>query len=150
MATIEKFEDIEAWKLARVQALEVFKLTQKESFGKDFALKNQMNNAAGSAMDNIAEGFERSANGEFQYFLCVAKGSNGEVRSQLYRVFDRGYCSQNEFDEFQARNTMIGGKVNNLSKYLSQSQFKGQRYNKKPKIGKGDSSNPTEDFDPEV
>ena len=51
MATINKFEDIEAWKLARVQALEVSKLTQKESFGKDISLKNQMNNAAGSAMD---------------------------------------------------------------------------------------------------
>ena len=79
MATISNFEDLEIWQLARQQAIDIYHLYITEPFSKDWELKNQVNAASGSVMDNIAEGFERSGNKEFINFLLIAKGSNGEV-----------------------------------------------------------------------
>ena len=83
MSTIVNFEDLEIWQMARQQALDIHQVYIQELFSKDWELKNQMNAASGSVMDNIAEGFERSGNKEFSNFLLISKGSNGEVRSQL-------------------------------------------------------------------
>ena len=80
MATVSNFEDLEIWQLARQQAIDIYHLYSKEPFSKDWELKNQINSASGSVMDNIAEGFERLGNKEFVNFLLIAKGSNGEVR----------------------------------------------------------------------
>lgn len=88
------FEDLEIWQLAREQAKEIYKLCQTGNFSKDFELKDQIRASAGSVMDNIAEGFESFSNKEFCQFLVIAKGSNGEARSQLYRAFDRNYISE--------------------------------------------------------
>jgi len=128
MATINRFEDLEIWQLAREQAKDIFVLLSRATFAKDFKLKDQMNASSGSVMDNIAEGFERSANGEFTYFLGVSKGSNGELKSQLYRSFDRNYLTQDELDLMFKRNTLIGNMTNNLMNYLGESPIKGQRY----------------------
>jgi four helix bundle protein len=78
MATITAFEDLKIWQRARAFSLNVYHLTMKGSFSKDWALKNQINEATGSIMDNIAEGFEREGNREFINFLSYAKGSSGE------------------------------------------------------------------------
>ena len=59
MATIKKFEDIPIWQDARALSLRVYQITQNERFSKDFKLRDQIRSAAGSVMDNIAEGFER-------------------------------------------------------------------------------------------
>jgi len=83
MATISSFEEMEICQLARKQANDLYEIYIQGSFAKDFELRNQINASSGSVMDNIAEGFERSGNKEFFNFLVVAKGSNGEVRSQL-------------------------------------------------------------------
>lgn len=83
MSTVSQFEDLEIWKLARQQSIDIWKEYQRESFCKDWELRNQINASSGSVMDNIAEGFERSGNREFCNFLIIAKASNGEVRSQL-------------------------------------------------------------------
>jgi len=79
MATFKSFEEIEAWKLARELSKLVYKVTVKGEFAKDFGFKNQMRNAAGSSMDNIAEGYERDGTKEFINFLSISKGSAGEV-----------------------------------------------------------------------
>src|SRR5437870_6461434 len=81
---IKHFEDLEVWKEARRLTRQVYRLTKDSRFSKDFGLSNQMQRAAVSIMSNIAEGFERGGNQEFIQFLYVAKGSCGEVRSQLY------------------------------------------------------------------
>ncbi|MEP7375067.1 MAG: four helix bundle protein [Chitinophagaceae bacterium] len=86
MATITKFEDLETWQLARLQTNDFDKLVETTSLAKDFELRNQMNASSGSVMDCIAEGFERSGNNEFKNFLIIAKGSNGEFRSQYIQM----------------------------------------------------------------
>jgi four helix bundle protein len=96
MATIKSFEEIEAWRKARLFSKEIFELTQGGSFSRDFALRDQINRSSGSIMDNIAEGFERGGTKEFIQFLSIAKGSAGEVRSQLYRAHDRNHIDNNK------------------------------------------------------
>src|SRR5262249_26484266 len=98
MATIEKFEDIEAWKLARRVSNLVYEASSQEKFCRDFALVNQIRRASISILSNIAEGFERQGNKEFLQFLAVAKGSCGEVRSQLYIALDQNYIERVTFD----------------------------------------------------
>lgn len=88
MATIKIFEDLEIWKLSRQLCQVVFDFTKREIFSKDYKLVNQINGASGSVMDNIAEGFDRGSRNDFVKFLCIAKGSSGEVKSQLYRAHD--------------------------------------------------------------
>lgn len=73
MATITKFEDLEIWQIARQQANDIYILYNKEPFNKDIELRNQINSASGSVMDNIAEGFDRSGNKEFSNFLLLQK-----------------------------------------------------------------------------
>src|SRR4051812_24547837 len=99
MARIEKFEDIEAWRLARKAANLIYDVTSVEPFSRDFALVNQMRRASISTLSNIAEGFEREGNKEFVQFLAVAKGSCGEVRAQLYIASDRDYIDERKFHE---------------------------------------------------
>lgn len=131
MATITKFEDLEIWQLSRFQTNDFNKLVETTFLTKDFELRNQMNASSGSVMDCIAEGFERSGNSEFKNFLVIAKGSNGEFRSQLYRCFDRKYLSQEKFDELYAKNVILGNKIMSFIIYLQNSSFKGQRYKTK-------------------
>jgi len=99
MATIKRFEDISAWQKARELSKEIYAITKIGRFSKDYELKGQILKASGSIMDNIAEGFERGGKGEFIQFLGIAKGSCGEVRSQLYRALDREYIDKEKFNE---------------------------------------------------
>src|SRR5262245_46565236 len=98
MATVSRFEDLVAWQKARLLTSEIYRVTATGYFGRDFGLRDQIRRAAVSAMSNVAEGFERSRSGEFCHYLLIAKGSCGEVRSQLYVAFDIGYLTEEEFD----------------------------------------------------
>ena len=131
MATITKFEDLEIWQLARVQTNDFDVLVETTPLGKNYELRNQMDASSGSVMDCIAEGFDRSGNSEFKNFLIIAKGSNAEFRSQLYRCLDRKHIVKEKFDELQVKNIMIGNKLMSFITYLQNSSFKGQRYKSK-------------------
>jgi four helix bundle protein len=96
---IERFEDIEAWQLARVSTRKVYQLTNKPPFSKDYGLKNQIQNAAGSSMHNIAEGFDSETNPDFIRFLGYAQRSCTEVQSELYVALDEKYISTDDFNE---------------------------------------------------
>jgi four helix bundle protein len=128
MATIKRFEDIEAWQKARLLAKEIFIISRETELAKDFRLRDQINAAAGSTMDNIAEGFERGGRAELLNFLTIAKGSNAEVKSQLYRLLDRGYITQTKFDELYKVADDIGSMIGGWMNYLNQSEIKGRKF----------------------
>ena len=106
-------------------------LTEKERFSREWALRNQIRSASGSVMDCIAEGFERGNNNEFRYFLGVAKGSCGEVRSQSYRALDYGFVTQDEFERLQQVVTQTSMALQGLVAYLGKTNLRGTRYREK-------------------
>ncbi|MEK6154489.1 four helix bundle protein [Flavobacteriaceae bacterium 3-367] len=130
MATIEKFEDLEIWQLAREICDDMFKLIQSTSLGNDYALRDQINRSSGSVMDNIAEGFERNGNKEFIQFLSISKASCGELRSQLYRALDRKYLGKALFEKYLEKLMLESKKISSFIKYLNQSEYKGSKYNR--------------------
>jgi four helix bundle protein len=132
MATIRSFEELEVWKKSRMISTEIFKATMSESFFKDFGLKDQINRASGSIMDNIAEGFERGGRKEFIQFLSYAKGSSGEVKSQLYRALDRKHINEETFQKFQDQISEIGKMLAGLISYLNKTTVEGTKRLKEP------------------
>ena len=118
---IDRFEDIEAWQLARELTRKVYQLTKKPKFSKDFGLINQIRSAAGSSMHNIAEGFDSKTNPDFIRFLGYAQRSCTEVQSELYVALDEEYISPDEFSETYEMagrtHAAIRGFINYLKKY---------------------------------
>ncbi len=94
---IRKFEDIQAWQLARGMTKRIYALTKQSNFSKDFGLKDQIRRAAGSSMHNIAEGFDAGSNKEFIRFLRYAKRSCTEIQSELYIALDEAYITKKIF-----------------------------------------------------
>jgi len=118
---IERFEDIEAWQLARELARKIYTLTKNAMFAKDFGLRGQIQDAAGSSMHNIAEGFDSESNAEFIRCLRYAKRSCTEVQSELYMAMDQQYITEAEFHnvyEHAGRTrAAIRGFINYLTNY---------------------------------
>src|SRR5689334_21195060 len=128
MASIQRFEEIEAWQKGRELTRSIYRLTSRAEFARDFTLKDQIKRAAISITSNIAEGFERGGNREFLQFLATAKGSASELKSQLYAAPDARYITQREFDEtYHLAHSVIlllGGFI----KYLQQSDLRGRKF----------------------
>lgn len=112
---IDRFEDIIAWQKARELAKEVYLVFENS---KDFGFRDQIQRASVSVMNNIAEGFERRSNKEFAYFLGVAKGSCGEVRSMIILARDINKINDNEYDKLfnlsEEVSKMIAGLIKKL------------------------------------
>lgn len=128
MATIKRFEEMEVWQIARELCKKVYQLSTKGIFAKDFGLRNQINDAAGSAMDNIAEGFGRAGKYEFTQFLGISNGSACEVKSQLYRALDKKYITQQEFDETYNIADTLNNKLGSFMNYLNKTELKGEKF----------------------
>jgi len=119
MAMIQRFEDIQAWQEARKLVKMVYSLTNKDSFSKDFGMRDQIRRASVSVMANIAEGFDCESKVEFARFLGIARRSAVEVQSILYAALDTGYINNDEFNLYyeQARKTkaLTGGFKRSLT-----------------------------------
>ena len=111
-----KFEDIEAWKLARELVKEIYQLTSVGAFSKDWGLRDQIQRAVVSIGSNIAEGHGRRGNKEMVKFLWIAKGSASEVQSQLYSACDLGYLTRQQFDLLYNKVNIVQVKIYNLIK----------------------------------
>jgi len=111
----QRFEDIIVWQKAKVLVLEIYR-----SFAslKDYGFRDQVQRAAVSIMNNIAEGYERQGDKEFAKFLYIAKGSCGEVRSMLHLALDLGYIDQPRRNDLQNQtieiSRMLGGFIKKL------------------------------------
>lgn len=128
MARIERFEDIEAWKKARLLTKSIHHATNTGRFAKDFALKDQIRRATVSTMSNIAEGFERGGDQEFIQHLAMAKGSCGEVRSQLYVALDQNYINENEFKQLNQDAELISRMIAGFMAYPQKSPLRGSKF----------------------
>jgi len=99
---ITRFEDIVAWQQARILVREIYELTTRPQFARDYGLSDQIRRAAVSSMSNIVEGFERYSPRENLQYLSIARASSAEVRSLLYVALDVGYIDENDFERLMA------------------------------------------------
>ena len=118
MATARQFEDLNFWQDARLLVGSVYAASKARTFGQDFGLRDQIRRAAVSTMSNIAEGFERGSRKEFIQFLNIAKGSNGEVRSQLCVALDQKYIGETEFVTLRESAVTLSKKLSAFIRYL--------------------------------
>ena len=121
MTTIKNFEDLIAWQKARELAGNVYELTRRDKFSRDFGLRDQIQRAAGSVMHNIAEGFESGSDPEFVRFLKMARRSAGEVQSQLYLALDVYYITEEERQKAHILATEVKRLINGMMTYLRKS-----------------------------
>lgn len=116
--TVTRFEDPVAWQKARILTVDIYRLTRSSAFSGDRALASQLQRASVSVMSNIAEGFERTNQGDYHRFLIMAKGSCGEIRAQLYVALDVGYIQEREFAQLSLQATevsrVIGGLIRSV------------------------------------
>ena len=112
---IQKFEEILSWQKSKDLAIFVYK-SFKDC--RDFAFRDQLQRAIISISNNIAEGFERGGDKELKYFLYVAKGSCGEVRSMSYIALELGYVNKEEFEQIYSSTNeisrLLGGFIKKL------------------------------------
>ena len=125
----EKFEDFIVWQQARELVGLIYAQTRSGDFAKDYGLKDQIQRAAVSIPSNIAEGYERNSNRELLRFLYIAKGSAGEVRSQLYTALDLKYLAQDVCEDLMMRVKRISAGLFKWIRSVQQSGFNGVRYN---------------------
>ena len=118
MATIKNFEELEVWKLAMELCTEVYSLTNTELFSKDFALKDQIRRSAISIPSNISEGYEREGINQFVYFLVIAKGSCGELRTQLKIANTLNYINEKEYNTLNEKSLSTSKQLAGFIKYL--------------------------------
>jgi four helix bundle protein len=136
MPRIERFEDLEVWKKSREMTKAVYLVTSSGNFSRDLSLKGQIRGSSVSSMSNIAEGFERGGDRQFLQFLAMAKGSTGEVRSQLYVALDAGYyLSQSEFDEIYRLAGETSRLIGGLMRYLKSAEPSGPKSPKSQERG---------------
>jgi four helix bundle protein len=119
---ITKFEDLKIWQIALKITKEIYEITNKKEFSKDFSLRDQIRRAIISVSSNIVEGFEKNNNNEFIRFLKIAKGSIGEVRNQLYIALAVKYIDQDEFDKLNNELIELANQVGKLISYLEKNK----------------------------
>lgn len=120
MATITRFEEIQAWQTARELTSVIYEISNKGAFARDFGLRDQIRRAAVSIMSNIAEGFESRTRALFVDYLGRAKASAGEVRAQLYVALDVDYIDLEEFKRLQLLIEKCSGQLSKFISYLEQ------------------------------
>lgn len=122
MAGAKGFEELEVWQVARKHCKEIYEVTNQPAVSQDFGFRDQIRRSAVSILSNISEGFERKGEKQFSYFLGIAKGSAGELRSQLYIALDLNYITVAEFEKLSASVTSISKMLYGLMNYIKEKQ----------------------------
>jgi four helix bundle protein len=124
MASIERFEDLDLWKDAVKMSVLIYKITEEGKMARDFSARDQLRRAAISVSNNIAEGFEYNNNKAFVWFLMYAKGSAGELRSQLFVLKEAGIIEENKFHPLWENALKLSRSIEGFRKYLRDSRNK--------------------------
>ncbi len=130
MATVTKIEDLLILQEARILVKNIFLITSKDKFSKEFFLKDQIKRSSISVMSNIAEGYGRSGNKEFVQFLYISNGSLSELKSQLYISFDFHLISNEELDNFLKDILKIENMIKAFIRKIKNSEFTGIKFKK--------------------
>ncbi len=125
---IKDFEDLVIYQKSRELVKQIYEITKQGDFKFDTRFVQQIRAAAGSISDNIAEGFERQGNKEFKNFLFIAKGSCGELRSQLNRALDVGFINEQAHSQLYDESKKLAISINHFIQSLKDSDYKGTRY----------------------
>lgn len=125
---IERFEDLEVWKLAIECANLIYQYTSVGKFSQDYVLWDQIRRAGVSIFSNIAEGFERDGNKELCNFLTIAKGSCGEARAQAIFARKMGYLSDDEFNQLSEKLVLTNRQLSGFRSYLQRTNMKGRKF----------------------
>ena len=128
MSKVEKFEDLVLFQKARKLSKEIYGVTSDDPWKRDTRFVQQIRAAVGSIMDNIAEGYERDGNKEFKNFLYIAKGSCGEVRSQIIRASDVGFLDNTTSAKLYGDCLELSKGIAALIKSLNESEYKGSKF----------------------
>ena len=115
---ITRFEDIEAWQIARDLNRLVYRAIKKDKFAKDYGLRDQVCRASVSIMANIAEGFDAGSKAEFARFLAYSQRSCSELQSEIYVALDQKYITEKEFEEIYSLAGKSKSKIGAFIKYL--------------------------------
>lgn len=118
MSTVRKFEDLRVWQLARDIVSDIYEMTKKPPFAKDFALVDQIRRSAISILSNIAEGFESATDKKFANYVNIAKSSAGECRAQIYVAIDQDYVTKNEGKLLTEKLITVSRQLSKLETYL--------------------------------
>ena len=130
MPTYQRFEDLPVWQTAADLAVRILEWTQQPQLRGKGDLANQLQRAALSISNNIAEGFERGSTSELLHFLYIARGSAGEVRSMLC-VMERMSAFDNlksDILNFKFTCENISRQIRGWADSLQNSDIKGQRH----------------------
>lgn len=130
MEKIRHFEELHIWQISREFSKEVHLIFKNKIAFNERDLSNQIIRSSGSAMDNIAEGFERGGNKEFLQYLWISKASAGESRSQLYRALDFGMIQEPDFLKLKSKAELLSVGIYRLIVQIKQSDLKGQKFRK--------------------
>jgi len=122
MAGARSFEELEVWQVSRKLCKEIYEVTNQPAVSKDFGFRDQIRRSAVSILSNISEGFERKGDKQFTYFLTIAKGFAGELRSQLYITLDLNYINETEFEKLSDSVTSVSKMLYRLMNYINERQ----------------------------
>ena len=125
---VNDFEELAIYQQSRELAKQIYAITRQGEFRYDTRFVQQIRAAAGSISDNIAEGFERQGNKEFRNFLYIAKGSAGEVRSQLIRAHDVGFIDDDTYTSMYNAVRILSAGILHFIQTLSTFENKGSKY----------------------
>ena len=115
---IRRFEDLGVWKLSLKITKEIYDITAKGSFVRDFGLKDQIRRSIVSVSSNIVEGFEKGGTNEFIRYLRIARGSAGEARNQIYIAFAVGHIAEEEFRRINEQLLSLSDQLGRFISYL--------------------------------
>lgn len=125
---VSDFEELIIYKQSRELTKRIYQITREGEFRFDTRFVQQIRASAGSVGDNIAEGFERQGKRKFLQFLYIAKGSCGELRSQINRAYDVGFINKDIYEQVYSDCRKLGAGILNFIQSLKAFESKGSKY----------------------